>query len=60
VALVHVEHGGPERHGLQRAHSADSQDNLLADPRVHIAAVKLVVISRISGRVFSGILVSSR
>ena len=42
MALVHVKDGGLEIHGPQRAQAADAEHDLLADARIHVAAVKLV------------------
>ena len=40
VAFIHMEHGGLESHGLQSARAADTEDDFLADPGVHVAAVE--------------------
>ena len=42
MALIHVEDGGLQTHGFERAHAADAEHDLLADARVVIAAVERI------------------
>ena len=42
MALVHVEDGGLQTHGLERAHAADAQHDLLPDARIVVAAVERI------------------
>src|SRR5579862_2098002 len=55
MSFVHVAHGRYDVHRAKRLHSSDSEDHLLSDPHLFIAAVKRVGDVLIAGSVLQDV-----